>query len=194
MAEVCSAWLASCFLPVAHLSLGFKINGPSAGERGGGDMENGNLSVVGGEFNPVLISTSGISFAKCFDTCQHEIGRVCCAQGRAAAGRSLGHSNVISENKTKQNQKRSRMHEFQKDQKEEGKELWSLLPLLLTLCVSGLLICVKSHSPSGSAQRMPKRIMALLDWLKKSKQGRSSAPSLLSPLQPCWSELCACTH
>lgn len=46
----------------ARLSLGFKINGPSAGERGGGDRENGNLNVVGAEFNPVLISTSGISF------------------------------------------------------------------------------------------------------------------------------------
>lgn len=76
--------------------------------------------------------------------------------------------------------KGTRVHESQKDQEEEGKELWSPLLLLPTLCVSGLLISVKSHSPSGSAQRMPKRIIALLDWLKKAQQCRSSAPSLLS--------------
>lgn len=171
---------------MAQLCLGFKIIGPSAGERGGGDMENGNLNVVRGEFNQVLISTSGISFAKCFDNCQHKIGRVYSAQGRAAAHRS--HFNVISKKKG------TRVHEFQEDQKEKGKELWSLLLLPPTLCVSGLLICVKSHSPSGSAQRMPKRIVPLLDWLTKSKQCRSSAPSLFSPVQPCCSELCACAH
>lgn len=93
-------------------------------------MENKNLNVVGGEFNPVLISTSGISFAKCFDNCQHKIGRLCSAQSRAAAGRSLDHFNVISKKIKAPECVNFRMT---RRKKEEGKELWSLLLLFPTL-------------------------------------------------------------
>lgn len=58
-------------------------------------MENGNLSVGMCKFKPVLISISGISPAKYFDNCQHEMGRVCSAHGQAVSGRSLGQFNII---------------------------------------------------------------------------------------------------
>lgn len=53
-------------------------------------MENGNLSVGVSEFNSVLISISGISFAKCFDNCQHEMGRVPSAQGQGSCWQEIG--------------------------------------------------------------------------------------------------------
>lgn len=153
-------------------------------------MENGNLNVMGGEFNPVLISTSGISFANCFDNCQHKTGRVCSAQGRAAAGRSLGHFNVISKTK----KKGTRVHKFQENQKEEGKELWSPLLLLPTLCVSGLLIRVKSCSPFRQCPEHAKKDHGFVGLVYKVQTVQILCTLSPPPVQPCCPELCACAH
>lgn len=53
-------------------------------------MENRNLSVGVCEFNPVLTSIWSVSFAKCFDNCQHEMGRLRSAQGQGSCWQELG--------------------------------------------------------------------------------------------------------
>lgn len=138
-------------------------------------MENGNLNVMGGNLTQCLSPPLVFPLQIVLVTASTRQGE--CVLLRA--GQLLAGARAILILFLKQKKKGTRVHKFQEDQKEEGKELWSPLLLLPTLCVSGLLIRVKSCSPSGSAQSMPKRIMALLDWLTKSKQCRSCAPSLL---------------
>lgn len=42
------------------------------------------------EFNPVLLSVWGVSFAQGFDNCQRQMGRACSAQGRGSCWQECG--------------------------------------------------------------------------------------------------------
>lgn len=72
VAEVCWVWLTCCFLPVAQLWV-LRLMAHQLGKE---EEVIGEWKPEwwGGEFNTVLISTSGISFAKCFENCLHKIG------------------------------------------------------------------------------------------------------------------------